>query len=63
MKQDKNKIKEPYPPEKTPNPPQIIDPSKRNEQNENDQPVENKGDQSKSKSKEHQKQEKPKPKN
>jgi hypothetical protein len=42
MKDDKNKIKEPYPAENTPNPPQIIDPSVRKERDQNDQPVENK---------------------
>lgn len=34
MESDKNKIKEPFPPENTPNPPQIIDPNKRNEEPE-----------------------------
>lgn len=29
MKQNKKEIKEPFPPEKTPNPPQIIDPNQR----------------------------------
>jgi hypothetical protein len=43
MKQDKNKIKEPYSPEHTPNPPQIIDPSLPKERNERDEPVENRG--------------------
>jgi len=38
---DKNdKIREPYPPEQTPNPPQIIDPNVRNERNEPNAPVE-----------------------
>jgi hypothetical protein len=41
MKQDKNKIKEPYPPENTPSPPQIIDPNQRKERNEDDMPIEN----------------------
>jgi hypothetical protein len=42
MKDKSKNIKEPYTPENTPNPPQIIDPSRKNEQNENDAPVENK---------------------
>lgn len=42
MKNEKTKIKEPYSPENTPNPPQIIDPSQKNERNENEQPIENK---------------------
>lgn len=41
MKQDKNKIKEPYDPEHTPNPPQDIDPSQRKERGEKEAPVEN----------------------
>lgn len=32
MENDKNKIKEPFTPENTPNPPQIIDPNKRNDE-------------------------------
>jgi hypothetical protein len=40
MEQDKKKIKEPYPPENTPSPPQIIDPSGRKEKNEDDRPIE-----------------------
>lgn len=40
MKEDKKKIKEPYHPEHTPPPPQIIDPSMRKERNEPDEPVE-----------------------
>lgn len=40
MKANKNKIKEPYPPDKTPFPPQIIDPKKQNEEDQ-DVPVEN----------------------
>ena len=47
MKQQKTKIEEPYSPEKTPNPPQIIDPSIPNEQNKNDTPVETKSAKSK----------------
>jgi hypothetical protein len=39
MKNDKNKIQEPYKPENTPNPPQIIDPSVKKERNENDEPI------------------------
>ena len=42
MKNDKNKVKEPFPPEQTPNPPQIIDPSRKNERGENEPPVEDK---------------------
>jgi hypothetical protein len=41
MAQDKNKIKEPYSPENTPSPPQIIDPSLQNERNEDDKSIEN----------------------
>jgi hypothetical protein len=37
---DKNKTKEPFRPEKTPNPPQAVDPNIRNERNENNAPVE-----------------------
>lgn len=40
MKVNKNKIKEPYPPDKTPFPPQIIDPKQQNEEDQ-DVPVEN----------------------
>lgn len=40
MKKDKNKIREPYNPEHTPNPPQIIDPSKKKERNEDDPAIE-----------------------
>ena len=43
MKKDKNKIKEPYNPQHTPPPPQIIDPSQRQERGEDDKPVENRG--------------------
>jgi hypothetical protein len=32
MEDEKNKIKEPFTPENTPNPPQIIDPNKRNDE-------------------------------
>jgi hypothetical protein len=39
MKDEKKNIKEPYAPESTPNPPQIIDPSRQNEQGERDQPL------------------------
>lgn len=31
MKNEKDKIKEPFTPENTPNPPQVIDPNKRND--------------------------------
>jgi hypothetical protein len=41
-KNDKNKIREPFPPEETPNPPQIIDPNIRNERNEPNGPVDKK---------------------
>ena len=34
MKEDKNKIREPFPPENTPQPPQIKDPSRPHEDNE-----------------------------
>jgi hypothetical protein len=37
---NKNKIKEPFPAENTPAPPQIIDPNLRNERNEQPAPVE-----------------------
>jgi hypothetical protein len=40
MKQDKSKIKEPYSPENTPSPPQIIEPNQRKERNEGSRPVE-----------------------
>ena len=42
MKDDRKNIKEPYQPEHTPNPPQIIDPSKGNEDGKKEAPVENK---------------------
>jgi hypothetical protein len=42
MEKEKNRIKEPYSPEDTPNPPQIIDPSRHEEQNKNDRHIENK---------------------
>jgi hypothetical protein len=41
MEDDKKRIKEPFAPEDTPAPPQIIDPSSRKERGENDRPVEN----------------------
>src|SRR5688500_16562762 len=41
-KDDKNKIREPFPAEETPNPPQIIDPNVRNERNEPEGPVDEK---------------------
>lgn len=41
MKDDKNKIKEPYDPAHTPSPPQDIDPSLRKERGERDEPIEN----------------------
>ena len=41
-KDDREKIRDPYPAEETPNPPQIIDPNLRNERNEPDAPVEDK---------------------
>jgi hypothetical protein len=42
MKDERKNIREPYQPENTPNPPQIIDPSKRNEDGKKEVPVENK---------------------
>jgi hypothetical protein len=42
MKNDKQKIKEPYPPENTPNPPQNIDPNLQGERENQSKPVENK---------------------
>lgn len=45
MEQDKKKIREPYTPEGTPQPPQIIDPSGKNEKNEKDPPVKTKTEQ------------------
>jgi hypothetical protein len=42
MKDERKNIKEPYHPDNTPNPPQIIDPSKGKERNEPEAPVENK---------------------
>jgi len=44
MEPDKSKIKEPFPPEQTPNPPQIIDPSSHKERKGNNQPVKRKSD-------------------
>lgn len=67
MEDDRKKIREPFPPEQTPSPPQIIDPSNRKERNEDDMPIENPkqpnasgrsekpGDDDKRKSKDHQK--------
>jgi hypothetical protein len=61
MKQDKSKIKEPYTPENTPPPPQIIDPNQRKEQNEEDRPIENRQKNEKAReNKSPQKKEKPK---
>jgi hypothetical protein len=61
MKDEQNKIKEPYHPDKTPNPPQIIDPSKRNEDDRKEAPVENKQRENKNESQsENPKLEKPK---
>lgn len=50
MEKDRKKVREPYPPENTPRPPQIIDPEAREEQNKKrpDKPV-NKGSEKKSK--------------
>jgi hypothetical protein len=42
MKNDKQKIREPYPPENTPNPPQNIDPNLPGERENQNKPVENK---------------------
>ena len=42
MKDERKNIREPYQPENTPNPPQIIDPSKGNEEGNREAPVENK---------------------
>jgi hypothetical protein len=42
MKDERKNIKEPYSPENTPNPPQIIDPSRKKEHNEDEVSVENK---------------------
>jgi hypothetical protein len=39
MKDQKDKVKEPFPPEATPNPPQIIDPSKESDQGKSKQPL------------------------
>jgi hypothetical protein len=39
MKDQKEKVKEPFSPEATPNPPQIIDPSRGAEQGETEQPL------------------------
>jgi hypothetical protein len=50
---DTKKIKEPYTPENTPNPPQIIDPIKRNEEPGANEPIKaNKKGPAESKSKE-----------
>jgi hypothetical protein len=42
MKDETKNIKEPYNPHQTPNPPQIIDPGKRNEERNKEASVENK---------------------
>ena len=42
MKDERKNIREPFQPENTPNPPQIIDPSKRNEEGKREAPIENK---------------------
>jgi hypothetical protein len=42
MKDERKNIKEPYNPHQTPDPPQIIDPSKRKEEGNKEAPVENK---------------------
>lgn len=39
MRNDKNKIQEPFSPEHTPNPPQIIDPSGKDQHNPKENPV------------------------
>jgi hypothetical protein len=36
---DKDKVREPFPPEHTPNPPQIIDPNLKNERGERSTPA------------------------
>jgi hypothetical protein len=38
---DKDKIREPFPPEQTPNPPQIVDPNLKNERGERSAPANN----------------------
>lgn len=38
MKNEKDKIREPFTPENTPNPPQVIDPNKRNDDPGENQP-------------------------
>ena len=53
---DKHKIREPFPAEETPGPPQIIDPSIRDERNEPDGPVEEKKEKPASKDKNKQQQ-------
>jgi len=40
MENEKDKVREHYSPEHTPNPPQTVDPSLRKERNEPDKPVE-----------------------
>lgn len=40
MKNDREKIKEPFTPERTPTPPQVEDPNLRNERNEKGTPEE-----------------------
>jgi hypothetical protein len=39
---DKDKIREPFRPEQTPNPPQIVDPNLKNERNERSAPTNSK---------------------
>jgi hypothetical protein len=60
MKDERKNIKEPYQPDHTPNPPQIIDPSKPNEDSKKESPVENKRRDESDKQSENPKLEKPK---
>ena len=60
MKDERKNIKEPYQPGHTPNPPQIIDPSKPNEDGKKESPVENKRRDESDKQSENPKLEKPK---
>ncbi len=43
MENDKNKNQEPFRPEETPNPPQIVDPNRPHEQGERKEPVKSEG--------------------
>jgi hypothetical protein len=44
---DKNKIREPFPPEHTPGPPQVLDPTQQNKKQETQKPENKKDDKNK----------------